>query len=460
MADAARIAVIDDDAEMLRVVARFLQRNECEVEVFTDPRRAISALAERRFGVVISDVQMPGMNGLEVLERVREIHPGTIVIMITGFGSVQSAVDAMKKGAFDYISKPFVLEEFLVVVRKALRQYALERELAELRTLVRARHGYGDMIGKHASMRALFQVIDRVAPTRTPVLIEGESGTGKELVARAIHRSSTRADGPFIALNCGAMPEQLLESELFGHEKGAYTGAVSRSDGLIVSADHGTLFLDEVIDMPMSMQTKLLRVLEDWEVRAVGGSTSRRIDVRVLSASKVDLAAAAQEGRFREDLLYRLNVVTIALPPLRERREDIPLLIDHFLRTLPNEQKGRAMTVDADAMDLLSRYAWPGNIRELEHVVERAAILAQNNVIAPADLPRAVTDFSAGLAFDGGGGAFLPRTLAELERDYIMQVLKHADGRRSIAADILGINRRTLYRKLQEFGLADQEEEP
>jgi DNA-binding NtrC family response regulator len=458
MAESVRIAIIDDDKEVLRVLSRFLQRGDCVVETFSDPRLALTAFTERRFGVVVSDMQMPGMSGQEVLEHVTRTYPGAIVIMITGFGSVHSAVEAMKLGAFDYISKPVRLDEFQVVVEKALRQYALERELAGLRGLVRSRFGLANLIGKSAPMRAVFQMIERVAPTRSPVLIEGESGTGKELIARALHVASTRHNGPFVALNCGALPEQLLESELFGHEKGAFTGAVSRSEGLIVSADGGTLFLDEIVDMPLSMQTKLLRVLEDWEVRPVGGSTSRMIDVRVLSASKVALAAAVAEGRFREDLLYRLNVVTISLPPLRERQDDIPLLVEHFLRNLSDEEKALKLAVDPEAMELLLRHPWPGNIRELEHAIERAAILVQSDLITVSDLPRAITDHAAGARSRAERDAFTWKPLAEMEREYILQVLEQTGGKRSVAAEILGINRRTLYRKLQEYGLDITEE--
>ena len=457
MTEPVPIAIIDDDKEMLRLLSRFLQRNDCTVDTYPDPRLAITAFSRQQYGVVISDVQMPGMSGLEVLRHIQVSMPGTIVIMITGFGSVSSAVEAMKEGAFDYISKPFDLDELLVVVQKAQRQYKLEKELVDLRNIVRSRFGYRNMIGKCQAMRDVFQIIERVAPTRAPVLIEGGSGTGKELIARAIHMASPRVNAPFVAINCGALPESLLESELFGHERGAYTGAIARSDGLFVSADKGTLFLDEIIDMPLSMQAKLLRVLEDWEVRPVGGSVPRKIDVRVLSASKVDLASAAAEGRFREDLLYRLNVVTIHLPSLRERTEDIPLLIDHFLRNLPHADEKASLTVDREAIEVLLRYPWPGNIRELEHVIERASILAQNNLLTVDDLPRTLVEHAQEAARNGLAD-FQPSTLEDMEREYILRILKHSQWKRSVAAEILGINRRTLYRKMQEYGWEDNEE--
>jgi DNA-binding NtrC family response regulator len=444
------VAVIDDDREMLRVIAKFLDKHGIHADTFSDPRTAVAAFREQHYGLIISDVQMPGMSGLEVLDNAKSALPEAIVIMITGFGSVKSAVDAMKKGAFDYISKPFDYEEFLIVVQKALAQHALQQEVIALRRNVQSRYGFSNIIGKSNPMRRVYEVIERIAHTRTSVLIEGESGTGKELIAKAIHYTGPRRDAPFVAINCGALPETLLESELFGHERGAYTGAVSRERGLFASADGGSIFLDEIVDMPLSMQAKLLRVLEDWEIRPVGGSSARRINVRVIAASKNNLLACVERGSFREDLYYRLNVVTIHLPALRERMEDVPLLIDHFLASYARENKREPSLIQRDALEALLRYTWPGNVRELEHVLERALIMSHGNEITLTDLPPAVlrTDAQGGLRRDADATL---RTLDEMEREHILHVLESVEWRRSQAAEVLGINRRTLYRKIRDY---------
>lgn len=448
------VAVIDDDREMLRVIAKFLDKHGIQADTFSDPRTAVAAFREQRYGLVISDVQMPGMSGLEVLDNARAALPEAIVIMITGFGSVKSAVDAMKKGAFDYISKPFDYDEFLIVVQKALAQHALQQEVIALRRNVQSRYGFSNIIGKSNAMRRVYEVIERIAHTRTSVLIEGESGTGKELIAKAIHYTGPRRDGPFVAINCGALPETLLESELFGHERGAYTGAVSRERGLFASADGGSIFLDEIVDMPLSMQAKLLRVLEDWEIRPVGGSSARRINVRVIAASKNDLLGCVERGLFREDLYYRLNVVTIHLPPLRDRMEDLPLLIDHFLATHARENKREPCLIQREALEAMLRYHWPGNVRELEHVLERALIMSHAGEITLADLPPAVlrADMQSGMRRDADATL---RTLDEMEREHILHVLKSVEWRRSQAAEVLGINRRTLYRKIRDYRIEE-----
>jgi DNA-binding NtrC family response regulator len=448
------VAVIDDDQEMLRVLARFLQKHGIDCETFTDPRKAVVAFNERRFSVIVSDVQMPGMSGHELLEQAKLLQAGAVVIMITGFGSVKSAVQAMRNGAFDYISKPFDYDEFLTVLQKAVQQHALQAEVSELRRSVQNRYAFGSIIGKGPRMQKVFDVINRIANTRTNVLVVGESGTGKELVSRAIHYAGPRKDAPFIAINCGALPETLLESELFGHERGAYTGAVTRERGLLVSADTGTIFLDEIADMPLAMQTKFLRVLEDWEVRAVGSSTVRKIDVRVISASKTDLSKSVEAGLFREDLYYRLNVVTLDLPPLRERTEDLPLLIVHLLRSAAAEHHREVPTLSREAMDALLRFPWPGNVRELEHVIERSMILAEGAEMGIRDLPPHIATH-AGQAADGADGYPVTTTLEEVERQHIRRVLEHVEWKRSQAADTLGINRRTLYRKIQEYGIEE-----
>jgi DNA-binding NtrC family response regulator len=456
MPEPVRIALIDDDEEQLRVLSKFLLRHGHEVRAFSDPRKAVSAFPEGGFGVVITDVQMPGMSGLEVLEQVKSILPGAVVIMITGFGSVKAAVTAMKQGAFNYVSKPFDHDEFMVVLQKAVEQFRLRREVEEYRRNAGERYALGNIIGKSASMQAIFDVVRRVAPSRTNVLIEGESGTGKEVIARSIHRHSPRADAPFIAINCGAIPESLLESELFGHARGAYTGAVTREQGLLVSADTGTIFLDEIADMPFLMQSKLLRVLEDWEVRPVGGSETRKIDARVISATKSSLREAVDQGKFREDLFYRLNVVTVCIPPLRERAEDLPLLIERLFERIRLGHNRGTMQINRDALDALLAHTWPGNVRELENVLERAVILSRGKELTAQDLPASLR-LSARPAAGGdelsSGGE---ETLEAMERRHIEAMLKKADWKRAAAAELLGINRRTLYRKIREYGIQEK----
>jgi len=451
MLGSVRIAIIDDDKEMLRILAKFLGRHGIDSDVFSDPRIAIKQFGEIEYGVVISDVQMPGMSGIELLEHVKAIHPNSVVLMMSGFGSIKSAVNAMKKGALDYISKPFDYDEFLVILNKAISQYKLQNEVSDLRRRLGSQNTYGEMIGKSPKMRYIFDLISRVARTKTNVLIEGESGTGKELIARAIHYTGIRKEMPFVGINCGALPESLLDSELFGHVRGAYTGAVAHERGLFVSADTGTIFLDEIADMPMAMQAKLLRVLEDWEIRPVGGSIAKKIDVRVLAASKENLAMRVEAGKFREDLFYRLNVVTIQLPPLRERQEDIHLLLDKFLFKYSREMRKETLCVTREALEAMMKYAWPGNVRELENIVERAVIMCRNNQIELADLPRNIV----------GQVAFAQHslvtkeniTLQDMEKEHILFILEQAGWKRSRAAELLGINRRTLYRKIQEYGI-------
>ncbi|MBI5647016.1 MAG: sigma-54-dependent Fis family transcriptional regulator [Ignavibacteriae bacterium] len=455
MTPAVPVAIVDDDQEMLRVLERYLQRHGIAVDTFSDPRTALTHFGETVYGVVITDVQMPGMSGLELFGHIRQQMPEAVVIMITGFGSVTAAVQAMKEGAFDYISKPFNYDEFLVVLQKAVRQHLLQREVEVLRERVQRRYSFGNIIGHSDAMRQVFDVIGRVAHTRTNVLVTGESGTGKELIARAIHHGGARKDAPFVAINCGALPETLLESELFGHEKGAYTGAVTREAGLLASADSGTIFLDEVADMPMHMQAKFLRVLEDWEVRPVGGNATRKIDVRVISSSKTDLGDIVAHGDFREDLFYRLNVVTIDIPPLRERMEDVPMLIDHALVRLAADQGRETPVIERDALEALLRHTWPGNVRELEHVLERALILARGPRMTLDDLPPYVREHGGTAARRAGEACPVDTTLEDMERQHILRVLAHVEWKRSLAAEILGINRRTLYRKIQQYRIEE-----
>lgn len=445
------IAVIDDDAEMLRLIAKFLTLQNYSVETFRQPEIALNAIQTNHYAVVITDVKMPFISGMEILQEVKKNSAGTVVIMITAFGTVTSAVEAMRQGAFDYISKPFNMDELLVVVSKAIEQFNLQEEIISLRKAIQTRYSFANILGKSAVMMKIFDTIERVANTKSNVLIQGKTGTGKELIARAIHFNSTRKQLPFIAVNCGAIPDTLLESELFGHEKGAYTGAVTREPGLIVKADKGTIFLDEIADMSLQMQAKLLRVLEDWEVRPVGGTSSTHVDVRVVAATNKSLEDAVLNGEFREDLFFRMNVISIYVPELKERPEDLPLLIDHFQKKYAEQMKKEIPELSKHALNALLEYSWPGNVRELENVIEHAMLLTDTTVIDLPHLPTAVVENKANVHMQGIVSGTM--TLQELEKQYIMKVLNDVRWHRSKAAKILGIDRRTLYRKIQEYSL-------
>ncbi len=445
------IAVIDDDAEMLRLIAKFLTLQNYSVETFRQPEIALNAIQTNHYAVVITDVKMPFISGMEILQEVKKNSASTVVIMITAFGTVTSAVEAMRQGAFDYISKPFNMDELLVVVSKAIEQFNLQEEIISLRKAIQTRYSFANILGKSAVMMKIFDTIERVANTKSNVLIQGKTGTGKELIARAIHFNSTRKQLPFIAVNCGAIPDTLLESELFGHEKGAYTGAVTREPGLIVKADKGTIFLDEIADMSLQMQAKLLRVLEDWEVRPVGGTSSTHVDVRVVAATNKSLEDAVLNGEFREDLFFRMNVISIYVPELKERPEDLPLLIDHFQKKYAEQMGKDVPELSKHALNALLEYSWPGNVRELENVIEHAMLLTDTNVIDMPHLPTAVVENKASVHIQGIVSGTM--TLQELEKQYIMRVLNDVRWHRSKAAKILGIDRRTLYRKIQEYSL-------
>ena len=446
---AARLLVVDDDAVTCRLLAEVLSRDGATVVWETDPRRALARAAEQPIDLAVLDVRMPELDGLELLRRLRERWPQVPVVIMTAFGSIDTAVLAIASGAVDYVSKPMDVEELRATVRRALgRRTETQAELPE------AGEEFGGVVGRTPAMVEVYKTIARVAPGPSTVLVTGESGTGKELVARAIHRHSLRRKRPFVAVDCAALTETLLESELFGHVRGAFTGAVADAPGLFAEADGGTIFLDEIGDVTPALQAKLLRVLQEHEVRPVGGTEWRKVDVRIIAATNRDLGGAVATGRFREDLYYRLKVVTIHLPPLRERREDIPLLVDHLVRKAAASCGKRVTGVSESALALLGAYDWPGNIRELGHVLERSVALAQHEVLAAEDLPDDI-----GAAPPQNGGA-LPAshpadrpTLAELKRRYIEQVLEESGGNVSRAAAVLGVDRRSLYRMLQRYGL-------
>lgn len=457
----ARVFVIDDDAAMTCLLKEFLEGLGHEVRAFERAHHALGALkvalsaADEAQGatsaslpdLIVSDVRMPEMSGTEFLAQAHLLAPDIPIILATAFGSIESAISAVRQGAYDYVVKPFQLGEFEVSVSRALEARGLRADVHALKSASTRGWELARMMGKSAAMRDVFDLIERVAPSLATVLVTGESGTGKEMVARALHDLSPRAARPFVAINCSAIPEGLLESELFGHAKGAFTGALSAKRGLFAEADGGTVFLDEVGDMPLTLQAKLLRVLQERSVRPVGETVSRDIDVRIVAATHRDLKAAIASGHFREDLFYRLSVIPIVLPPLRQRREDIPLLANHFLRRYASLNSSNVSCISPDALQALMRMRWEGNVRQLENAVERAVVLARGERVERSDLPNEdgddVEDFLARVVDT------LP-TLEELENRYMRFVLEKTGGRKEKAAQILGINRRTLLRRRPE----------
>ncbi len=449
------ILVVDDERSMREFLRIALTRSGHAVTVVESPAAAAVEYKAREFDVVITDLKMSGGTGLDVLDGVKAAHPDTQVIVVTAFATTETAIAAMKRGAYDYLTKPFKVDEIGVVVERALEKRALLRDNLELRAELSGRFRLDRLVGKSPPVQRLFELLKRVAPARTSVLITGESGTGKELVARALHHLSPRADRPFVAVNCGAIPDALLESELFGHVKGAFTGAHADKPGLFASADGGTLLLDEIGELSPQMQVKLLRVLQERRVKRVGDVSEEEIDVRVVAATNRDLEAEVERGAFRRDLFYRLNVIQLVLPPLRARREDVPLLVEHFVKKHA-VALGRTITgVEPDALAALVDYDFPGNVRELENIIERAVTLEPGERITRASLPE-LTKKARPTAVSGDGfpddGVDLERMVADYERELIAQALERAHGVRKSAAKLLGISFRSLRYRLAKLG--------
>ena len=449
-----RVLLADDERAIAITLADDLQRAGFEVEVASDGNTAIEKFGAAPFDVVVTDMNMPGASGMDLLERVKSGEgPGAEVIIITGYGTIDSAVDAMRKGAFDYVLKPFNNDEILEKLRKIKEFRRLRTENEELREALGREQGLEQLIGRSEAMMRVIDRIRIVADRDARVLITGESGTGKERVARAIHDISRRKDGPFVPLACGAVTSELLEDEIFGHEPGAFTGAQEARAGRFERADGGTLFLDDIDDMPMETQVKLLRVLQEGEVERLGGAEAIPVDVRVFAATKVDLSEAIEDGEFREDLYYRLNVVPIDLPPLRERAEDIPLLVEHFLR---KGSDGREYSVPPEVMAEMATYRWPGNVRELENAVERAVALAGGDGVLTRDLllEGALRRKKRDGAVDPDGPLVtLREVVRESEAAHIRRVLTATEGHRANAAKVLGISRKNLWEKMKDYGI-------
>jgi len=448
-----KILIVEDEKSMREVLKILLEGEGYEVMTASDGLEGIAHLDKDIFDLVVTDVKMPKVDGFEVLKRIKEISPDTIVIMITAFGTKESGIEAMKLGAYDYISKPFNIDEIRLIVKKAIEKKREHMELSLLRQKVDVTYSLENIIGQSPKMQELFRVIPRIAQSNSNVLITGESGSGKELVAHAMHNLSHRKEKNIVTINCAAFPEGLLESELFGHMKGAFTGAVYNKQGLFEIADGGSVFLDEIAEMPTSLQAKLLRVLENGTFRRIGGTTDIKVDVRVISATNKELNEEIATGRFREDLYYRLNVVPVLMPPLRERKEDIPLLINHFLSKTADSPK----KITPEAMKLLIDYSWKGNVRELENVIERIALLTEREEITPANLPPEIITQSRSdlksIAELTEEGIDLEQLIVDIEKDYLLKALEKTDGVKTDAAKLLRLSFRSFRHRLQKYGI-------
>ncbi|TWT49261.1 Transcriptional regulatory protein ZraR [Rubripirellula amarantea] len=436
------ILFVDDDSDFAAGCVRWFQKNGHQVTYTSSGQDGISQCERRDFDIAVLDWNLPGLSGLELVQRMRDINPETEIIVLTGAGTIENAVESMRRGVFDFLSKPFPMLELERRCLGALERRKLRKENTQLREVIgRTKRPPAKMLGECEPMQKVLRLIDRVAPTDNPVLIEGESGTGKELVAQAIHQASSRANRPMVTVNCAALPEQLVESELFGHEKGSFTGATSAKSGLFEVADHSSLFIDEIGELPLALQPKLLRVLEDGSMRRVGSEKERRVDVRIVAATNRNLKQEVEEGRFREDLYYRINVLTLDLPPLRERSGDVSLLLDHFL--------GEGYELDEDARSALESHNWPGNIRQLINTIKRAQVLSDSLITIeelPDEFEPLPNNFDAEVPESEG-------TLMTLQRQHIAEVLEKANGNKSAAARILGVERRKLYRMMKQHGI-------
>jgi DNA-binding NtrC family response regulator len=442
-----KILIVDDEEKIRKFLALALKKEDYEVRTVGTAEAALASIQKEKCDLIITDLRMPGKSGLELLREVKKIDPSTEVIMITAYATAETAVKAMKEGAYDYIIKPFKLDEIKIVVRRALEKIKLTEENLSLRRELGEKYKFENIVGTSKLMQEVFARTIKVAPAMTTVLLRGESGTGKELIAKAIHQKSQRAAGPFVKVNCGAIPETLLESELFGHEKGAFTSAVSRRIGRFELADGGTIFLDEIGDLTPALQVKLLRVLQEKEFERIGGEKVIKVDVRIIAATNKNLEKLLEEKKFREDLYYRLNVVSISLPPLRERREEIPALVDFFLKEFKSKKK-----ITPEVLKVFMNYSWPGNVRELRNVIEHGIVMSKDEVIKLEDLPFNLSsregklDFNIGSLYEGF-------SLEELEKNLLIKALRQAEGNQTKASRLLGLTRRTFSYRLEKYNL-------
>jgi two-component system response regulator PilR (NtrC family) len=453
-----KILVADDEQSMREFLEIMLKKEGYKVSLASNGEEVLKLVDNDLFDLVLLDIRMPKLDGISALKRIKGVAPETIVIMITAYASADTAIKAMKEGAYDYITKPFKVEEIKLIIKNALEKINLQKENTLLKQVVKDRYHFGNIIGQSSKMVSLYDLLDKVSPTKTNILLTGESGTGKELVAKAIHYNSPRKEKPFVILNCGAIPEALIESELFGHMKGAFTDAIATKKGLFEMADEGTIFLDEISELPLLMQVKLLRVLQDKEFKRVGGTEDIRVDVRIISATNKGLEEAVKEKHFREDLFYRLNVIQIKLPSLRERKEDIPLLANHFLKKYSEELNKNIVRISSDTLQILLNYEYPGNVRELQNIIERAVALEGNQELTSQNLSSYLSEQP--LLKKGpidieipNEGIDLEKIVGDLERTLLLKALDKTKGIKKKAAELLHINFRSMRYRLEKYGL-------
>jgi two-component system response regulator PilR (NtrC family) len=453
-----KILVADDEQSMREFLDIMLKKEEYKVSLASNGEEVVKLIDNDLFDLVLLDIRMPKLDGISALKKIKAIAPETIVIMITAYASADTAIKAMKEGAYDYITKPFKIEEIKLIIKNALEKKNLQKENILLKRVVRDRYHFGNIIGQSPKMVVLYDLLEKVSPTKTNILITGESGTGKELVAKAIHYNSPRKEKPFVTLNCGAIPESLIESELFGHMKGAFTDAIATKKGLFEVADEGTIFLDEISELPLLMQVKLLRVLQDKEFKRVGGTEDIRVDVRIISATNINLEEGVKEKRFREDLFYRLNVIQIKLPPLRDRKEDVQILANHFLKKYSEELNKNIAKISPEALPILLNYEYPGNVRELQNIIERAVALESNQELTAHNLSSYLNEQP--LLRKGpidieipNEGIDLEKMVENLERTLLLKALDKTKGIKKKAAELLHINFRSMRYRLEKYGL-------
>ncbi len=452
-----KVIVVEDEQSQLKMLEGALKSAGYQTEGFSDPKVALRKLKRESFDILITDNKMPGMTGIELIEEALKIDPELCCIIVTAYGSIETAVKAMKLGAYDYLTKPIDLDHLLILVEKGSEKRQLVRENKALKEQLKEKYSIEGIIGNSKKMQEIFSLIYRVAPTEATVLVQGESGTGKELIARAIHLYSLRKDAPFVAINCAAFPETLLESELFGHEKGAFTGASSRRIGRIEAANGGTLFLDEIGEISLSTQVKLLRFLQEREIERLGSNTSKKVDVRIIAATNRDLEKAMKEGLFREDLYWRLNVVSIKLPPLRERKEDLPMLMEYFIKKHNKRNRKNIHAYSKEFYEVLSRYDFPGNVRELENIMESAIVMARGNLLTLSDLPGYLNTDTEGISSPTlKEGETLTERIEKIEKDLILKALEENDYVQTRAAKRLGISERVLRYKMKKYGFKEK----
>ena len=452
-----KILVVDDDSLMQDYLSEILNRSGFYVELASAGEEAMGRIKKEDYDIILSDIRMPNMGGMELLQTVKRYLPYAKVVMMTAYGTVQNAVEAMKLGAFEYVMKPFSADEIELVIKRALDQKKLEIENELLRSEVMEKYGFDNIIGRTPQMQKIFELVVGVADARATVLITGESGTGKELIAKAIHYHSSRREAPFIRINCAALPEGLVESELFGHEKGSFTGAIKQSQGRFELADRGTLLLDEISEISLHLQAKLLRVLQEREFERVGSGIPIQVDVRIVATTNRDLKELIEKNKFREDLFYRLNVVPVHIPPLRERKDDIPALSQYFLKKSNRDNNREIEGISQKVYEIFMHYPWPGNVRELENYIERAVVTAKGKILTPRDLPK---ELSWGQMPSHSEKIDVGSTIEDAEKKLILKTLEVYGGNRTKAAEVLGISTRTLRNKLHEYGFSDGETDP